>query len=177
MKRNYVNHSLAAVLIGCLLFSCRPPVQEQEEKKADIANEKLLNLNIYLRDIHQDHIHAFVGRVGWDMEVTSTGLWYAIVEKGLGEPVEMNKRVTFIYSSLLLDGTPCYEANAGKPESVIVGKGEMISGLMEGLLKMHAGDSAIFIIPPHLGHGNFGDRNKIPGNSVIIYKVKVLKVN
>jgi len=172
-----VNSSLAAVLIGCLLFSCRPPVQEPEEKTADIANEKLLNLNIYLREIHQDHIRAFLGRVGWDMEVTSTGLWYSIVEKESGEPVEMNSRVTYIYSSLLLDGTPCYEANVRNPETTIIGKDEMMSGLMEGLLKMNAGDSAIFIIPPHLGHGNFGDRNKIPGNSVIIYKVKVLKVN
>ena len=59
----------------------------------------------------------------------------------------------------------------------MVGKGGIESGVEEGLLKMTEGDSATLIIPPHLAHGNFGDRNKIPGNSVVIYKLRVLDVS
>ena len=50
-----------------------------------------------------------------------------------------------------------------------MGKGGIESGVEEGLATLlRKGTEAILIIPPHLGHGNFGDRDKIPGNSVLI---------
>jgi FKBP-type peptidyl-prolyl cis-trans isomerase len=76
----------------------------------------------------------------------------------------------------LLDGTPCYQAGEKEPKTIVVGSGGVESGVEEGLLLMKEGTSATLLIPPHLGHGNFGDRNKIPGNSVLIYHLKILEV-
>jgi FKBP-type peptidyl-prolyl cis-trans isomerase len=62
------------------------------------------------------------------------------------------------------------------PKRITVGKGGVESGVEQGLKKLSEGAEAIFLIPPHLGHGNFGDRVRIPGNSVLIYRIQVLKV-
>jgi FKBP-type peptidyl-prolyl cis-trans isomerase len=143
----------------------------------DQLEQQFLEVNKYLRDMHQDHIEAFVERVGWDMKVSSTGLWYYVDYRGDGKTVQPDSRVSYAFASLLLDGQHCYHANADEPMNIVMGKGGVEAGVEEGLLYMREGDSATFIIPPHLAHGNFGDRNKIPGNTVIIYKVTVLKVD
>ncbi len=77
---------------------------------------------------------------------------------------------------MLLDGTPCYETSEKSPKVITVGKGGVESGVEQGLQTMRQGTEAILVIPPHLAHGNFGDRDKIPGNTVIIYHVKIIEV-
>ena len=84
--------------------------------------------------------------------------------------------VEYIFSSSLLDGTPCYSANIENPRVIIVGKGDVESGVNEGLKLLKNGSRAILLIPPHLAHGNFGDRNLIPGNSVLIYEIEIRDV-
>ncbi|MBN1132909.1 MAG: FKBP-type peptidyl-prolyl cis-trans isomerase [Bacteroidales bacterium] len=177
MKKHWVKRNLIYLFMAGPVIACTTPVQESQEKGPDPVEEKFLDLNRYLQDKHQDHIRAFINRVGWTMEQTPTGLWFNVIEEGRGKSVEMNSRVTLTQSSLLLDGTLCYETPPGKTETIIAGKGNVMAGVTEGILKLKGGDSAVFIIPPHMGHGNFGDHNKIPGNSVIIYKVRVLRVN
>ena len=84
--------------------------------------------------------------------------------------------VSYTFSSTLLDGTPCYEASIENPKEIVVGKGGVESGVEEGLKLLKRGSRAILLIPPHLAHGNFGDRNRIPGNSVLIYRIEVQDV-
>lgn len=180
MKNSCVKISLFTFFIFSFLFSCKTPVQEMETGSSDSLEQEFLKVNKYLADKNRDQIEAFVSRVGWEMELSSTGLWYHI-EKGdqsdQAKTIQANSRVSYAYLLQLLDGTHCYEATKESPKIITVGKGGVEAGFEEGLLKMREGDSATFIIPPHLGHGNFGDRNKIPGNSVIIYKVRVLNVS
>lgn len=145
------------------------PVEESKR-----TEQEFLKVNQYLRMRHQDHIEAFVSRTGWEMQTSSTGLWYNITPSNSDKQVLLDSRISYSFSSMLLDGTPCY-SNPSK--AIVVGKGGIESGVEEGLLLMEEGDSATLIIPPHLGHGNFGDRKKIPGNSVLIYQLRVLKVN
>ena len=125
---------------------------------------------------HQDQISSFLDRVGWDASTTSSGLWVAVNKPGKGKGIEVSSRVTFAFESMLLDGTPCYRATDQSPKTITLGKGEEVSGVEEGLLMLSKGSEGTFLIPPHLAHGNFGDRDKIPGNTVIIYHVKVIEV-
>jgi len=125
---------------------------------------------------HQDHIAAFVERVGWDARVTPSGLWIVIEDPGSGSGINENDRITFTFSSTLLNGTPCYEATGDAPKQIVVGKGGIESGVEEGIRHLRMNSRAIFLIPPHLAHGNFGDRNRIPGNSVLIYRIEVKEV-
>jgi FKBP-type peptidyl-prolyl cis-trans isomerase len=164
------------VVLAFLLFSCDQPVQVLEEKEEDMVSEQFVRANQYSQRRHQDHISAFVDRVGWEASRTPSGLWIVIKNEGDGRPILENSRVTYTYHSTLLDGTPCYESTSDNPMVVVLGKGGIESGVEEGLSSLRKGSEAIFLIPPHLAHGNFGDRDKIPGNSVLIYSLKILEV-
>lgn len=156
--------------------ACNPPVQEIPVKQTDDVSEKFVKANQYMQRRHQDHITAFVNRVGWNATVTSSGLWVVIKKQGSGERIVSNSLVTFAFESLLLDGTPCYTLNEDHPKVITIGKGGVETGVEQGLQMMSEGAEATLIIPPHLAHGNFGDRDRIPGNTVIIYHVKVIEV-
>jgi FKBP-type peptidyl-prolyl cis-trans isomerase FkpA len=167
----------AFVLLFLLLLSaCDPPVQETKEQEDDPVSEQLIRANRYMQQRHQDQIAAFLERTGWKADVTTSGLWIVLEKAGAGKHIGEGSRVSYAFESTLLDGTPCYEANKDHPKEIVVGKGGAESGVEQGLQKLAEGTEAIFLIPPHLAHGNFGDREKIPGNSVLIYRIEVLKV-
>jgi len=158
------------------LAGCKTPVQEEPEIRTDPVREQFVRANQYMQRRHQEHIAAFVERVGWEAEVTPSGLWIVVEKAGQGARVEEESRVSYSFESMLLDGSPCYNATEENPAVVVIGKGGAVSGVEEGLRRLREGAEAIFIIPPHLAHGNFGDRDRIPGNSVLIYKVRVIHV-
>ena len=151
-------------------------MQEQLESGDNQVSEQFIRVNQYMNQRHQDHISAFLERVDWPAEVTPSGLWIAIEKPGEGRRITENMRVSYAFQSTLLDGSPCYQATVEDPKQIIIGKGGVESGVEQGLQKLSEGAEAVFLIPPHLAHGNFGDREKIPGNSVLIYRLKVLKV-
>ena len=167
---------LSIITLLVLLSGCDTPVQVQEEQEVNQIGEQFVRANQYMQQRHQDHISAFLERVGWKAEVTPSGLWIVVEKAGTGRRIENNMRVSYAFESTLLDGRPCYEAGVDQPKQITIGKGGVESGVEQGLQKLREGAEAIFLIPPHLGHGNFGDRERIPGNSVLIYRVKVLKV-
>jgi len=169
-----MNRVLPIVMIF-LLMSCDPPVQEQQLPKEDPYREQFVKTNRYLQMRHQDQIAAFVERVGWDAQKTASGLWIVIEEKGSGANIVEGDVVSYTFSSTLLNGTACYETTDLNPKQVQVGKGGIESGVEEGLKLLKRGSRAILLIPPHLAHGNFGDRDKIPGNSVIIYRMELME--
>lgn len=163
--------------MAVLLLGCDPPVQEQVRPRTDPYQEQFVKTNRYMLRRHQDQISAFVERVGWDAKVSDSGLWIVVEDSGKGPLIEEGNRVSFTFSSSLLDGSPCYEATDQAPKQITVGKGGIESGVEEGLKHLRKGGRAIFLIPPHLAHGNFGDRNQIPGNSVLIYRIEVKDVH
>lgn len=165
------------LLMVFLLLSCDPPIQEQQVPQEDPYREQFIKTNRYMQRRHRDQIAAFVERVGWDAQETASGLWIVMEKSGNGPTISENDIVTCTFNSTLLDGTPCYEATSQNPKQIIVGKGNVESGVEEGLKHLSQGSRAIFLIPPYLAHGNFGDRNKIPGNSVLIYRIEVKEVN
>lgn len=175
MNRDFIY--LFAGLSLLLVSACDPPVQEQEESGSNQLSEQFIRANQYMQQRQQDHISAFLERTGWPAQVTPSGLWIVIEKPGMGKRIADNSRVSFAFESILLDGTSCYQAPREDPKVITIGKGGVESGVEQGLLHLYEGALAIFLIPPHLAHGNFGDREKIPGNSVLIYHVEVLKVD
>jgi FKBP-type peptidyl-prolyl cis-trans isomerase FkpA len=168
---------LALLAIATVISACDPPVQELKDAKQDPVSEQFVKANQYMYQRHQDHISAFIERAGWKAELMPSGLWIVIEKPGTGPRIGDNSRVTFSFESSMLDGTPCYSATPQKPKVITVGKGGVESGVEQGLRKLADGAEAIFLIPPHLGHGNFGDRDKIPGNTVLIYRIQVLELD
>jgi FKBP-type peptidyl-prolyl cis-trans isomerase len=159
-----------------LLSACEPPVQEHHSTGPDPVEEQFVKANQYMQRRHQDQISAFVERAGWNARSTPSGLWIVIEDPGSGPAVTRGSRVTYAFTSTLLDGTPCYEASEKEPKTIRMGRGGVESGVEEGLQLLRQGSRAILLIPPHLAHGNFGDRGRIPGNSVLIYRIRVMDV-
>ncbi len=161
-------------ILTSVISGCNPPVQEIKETDPDPIPEQFVRVNQYMLQRHQDHIAAFLERTGWKADQTPSGLWVVIENPGTGPRIRENDRVSYAFESTLLDGTPCYKAGVENPKVITVGKGGVVSGVEEGIKHLSLGGEAIFLIPPHLAHGNFGDRDKIPGNTVLIYRIQIL---
>lgn len=151
--------------------------RNEAPKKEANYHETLIKVNKYLVGQDADMIRKYIKRRDWQMKSTETGLWYMIYEKGNGVHAITNKIATIKYKVYLLDGTLCYTSEKLGPKKFTLGKGGIERGLEEGLLLMHVGDKARFILPPHLAQGLTGDGNKIPPRSIILYDVELIQIS
>jgi len=151
----------------------KDPVSEEE---FNYTKSKMVEVNKILVRRDRQLIERYAERHGLDMKETETGLWYEIIEKGSGEKVRSGKTVSLNYKVSLLSGTECYNSDKDGPKEFIVGKGNVESGLEEGILMLSEGSRARFILPPHLAYGLPGDGNKIPARAIIIYDIDLLSV-
>lgn len=111
-------------------------------------------------------------------EETDSGLRYKITKKTDGKKANRGNTVKVFYKGQLADGTVFdqrLEEEGQDPISFDVGTGRVIPGWDEGLLLLKEGEEAKFIIPPHLGYGPNGI-GPIPGNSILVFDVKLSKV-
>jgi FKBP-type peptidyl-prolyl cis-trans isomerase len=159
------------------MISCSSGKKKDNTQKAANNNEALIKINKYLVDKDADQIRGFVRRRNWNMKTTQTGLWYMIERKGTGEAAHTGMIATINYTVSLLDGTICYSSDKPGPKKFRIGKGGVERGLEEGILLLHKGDKAVFILPPHLAFGLTGDDNKIPPRSIIVYEVELLQLS
>lgn len=163
--------------VSLLFASCKAPVQERQEDNTAIYKRSFVETNRYIRERNREYIMAFLNRTGWEMTETPTGLWMMILESGDGKVIEKDEVITYSYETRLINGTLCYSADTIKPKKIVVGKGNVEAGLEEGFLKLKEHSKARFILPPYLGHGNFGDGDKIPGSAILIIDVYIMSVN
>lgn len=163
---------LAAIICigGCKRkYPDTPPSEE-------IKKEQMLDINKSAVHDEAKSIEDFIAHHGWKMKMTGTGLHYEIYEKGSGQMADANHIFSIAYKVFLLDGTLCYEADEKHPLKLLLGRGQQINGLEEGLLLMNEGSRARFVIPNHLAYGLTGDQDKVPPASALYYDVHLIKL-
>jgi FKBP-type peptidyl-prolyl cis-trans isomerase len=162
-----------------LLQSCRTAPEQGDitDEELHKSQERMVEVNKILVKKDAERIAAYVDRHNWDMTETQTGLWYMICFKGKGAEAQPAMIATINYSISLLDGSKCYSSDNTGPKQFKIGQGGVESGLEEGILLMHEGDKARFVMPPHLAYGLVGDNNKIPPRAIIIYEVELIKLD
>jgi FKBP-type peptidyl-prolyl cis-trans isomerase len=176
MKKSLLDICLCLLLISS--GSCR----NEEPKRSsgqDISEKKeiLVRVNRYLVKKDVELIESYAKRRGWEMELTESGLFYQIYERGKGEKAVNGKYATIAYKLSLLDGTICYSSEEQGPKKFILGHSTEESGLEQGILMMQEGDKARLILPPHLAHGLLGDEKRIPARSIIVYEMELLDIS
>ena len=148
--------------------------QPGKSKNIQGRQDTLILINKYLLKDDLEHIKNYIERHNWKMQMTETGLWYGIYEKGTDEQAVKGQIAKIKFTIELLDGTLCYSSDKAGLKEFKLGQGNVESGLEEGLLLLHKGDKAHFIMPPHIAHGLIGDQNKIPARAVIVYTVELV---
>jgi FKBP-type peptidyl-prolyl cis-trans isomerase FklB len=104
-----------------------------------------------------------------------SGLQYKVIQAGEGKSPQATNSVTVNYRATLVDGTELDSSyERGKPSTYQMKK--VIRGWREALLLMKEGAKWELYIPPQLGYGKRGMRNRIPPNSALIYEVELLAV-
>jgi len=117
----------------------------------------------------------------WDVDstklrTTESGLQYSIITEGEGENADSGNVVTVHYSGFLSDGTK-FDSSVEKDEpfSFLLGMGQVIPGLEEGLKLMNKGSKVRLVIPPELGYGGLA-AGTIPPNSILFFDIELVDV-
>ncbi|MEJ2595571.1 MAG: FKBP-type peptidyl-prolyl cis-trans isomerase [bacterium] len=136
----------------------------------------LEKVNRYLVKSEREDIENYIRRHGWEMQETGSGLRYMIYEKGRGSAAKRGRIAILDYKLWLINGDLVYSSDTEGQKVFEIGKGGVESGLEEGILLMHAGDRARFILPAHLAYGLLGDDRKIPPRTAIVYDITLTEL-
>lgn len=140
---------LLALLISCSKESTSIPVQTED----DIIQ--------YIEDNNLDATRS------------NSGLYYIIENQGTGDRPTSNSNVTVAYKGYFLDGSVFDQSSS---EGITFNLQQVISGWTEGIAYFNEGGEGILLVPSNLGYGS-KNYNGIPGGSVLVFDIKLLKVN
>jgi peptidylprolyl isomerase len=114
---------------------------------------------------------------GKDTVTTASGLKFILVSPNkTGEQAVNGSKVTANYSAFFMDGKMFDSSiERGQPLKANIGKGQLFTGLEEGLSMMRKGEKARMIIPSKLAFGDKGN-GPIPANTDIIFDIELTDV-
>lgn len=102
-----------------------------------------------------------------------SGLYFIIDETGNDKKPKATSRVTVAYKGSFINGDVFDESNE---EGINFGLNQVIKGWTEGITYFGEGGKGTLLVPAHLGYGSKRNRS-IPGGSVLIFDIKLIKVH
>ncbi|MDG1194380.1 MAG: FKBP-type peptidyl-prolyl cis-trans isomerase [Polaribacter sp.] len=108
-----------------------------------------------------------------DATKSSSGLYYVIDNEGNGARPTSSSNVTVAYKGYFLNGKVFDQSNSG---GISFGLNRVITGWTEGITYFKEGGNGVLLVPSNLGYGPNGSRS-IPGGAVLVFDVKLIKVN
>lgn len=106
-----------------------------------------------------------------------SGLQYKIVASGpaSGPRPDRNDLVRVDYEGSLTNGE-VFDSTFGRGLPSVMSPAEVIPAWTEALQLMRPGDEWLLYVPPELGYGPEGRPPAIPGNSVLVFRLRLLDV-
>ena len=173
---NLISINIMLALVILALGCDREEAENRTGQTTVDPGESLIKTNRYLVKSEIEDIENYIRRHQWEMKETGSGLRYMIAEQGNGPKVKDGDIITIRYNLWLINGNLVYNSIDDGPKTFFVGKGGVESGLEEGVLLLHDGDKARFILPAHLAYGLLGDEKKIPPRTAIVYELELIKI-
>lgn len=100
-----------------------------------------------------------------------------VLEEGSGPEIKNGDKATVHYTGTFENGTKFDSSvDRNEPFSFTLGAGQVIKGWDLGVSGMKVGERRKLIVQPEYGYGS-NDYYTIPGNSVLIFEVELLKIN
>jgi FKBP-type peptidyl-prolyl cis-trans isomerase len=172
---------LFILIAGFIIFGCNHHSQnnqhQHQQPTGKAMQEKLFEANRQALKAEDHQIDDFVKRYKWDMKTTGTGLRYMIYKHGQGKQALDGMLASIDYQATLLNGDTAYSSRNARPLTFRIGHDAAVpTGIHQGILLLHQGDRAKFILPSHLAFGLTGDRNKVPPKSTLVYDLQLVEL-
>lgn len=154
--------------------------EKRQEKEAALAVERLKTDKTVIADyLKENNIEA---------ETTESGLSYIIIEEGKGPEAEKGDTAVVDFTGTTLQGKMFYtsnmemakekgtfqEGNPYEPLEFVIGAGQMIKGVDEGVALLKEGAKARFFLPSTLAYGPRGAGADIKPNEIITFEVELM---
>ncbi len=141
----------------------------------EIPGNATLIMEISLTDVHQPQVATTVKDS--DYITTTTGLKYYDLKVGTGATPTTGQTVTVNYTGWLTDGTQFDSSiDRNTPFSFVIGAGNVIPGMDEGIASMKVGGKRQLLIPSNLAYGTTGSGTLIPPGATLIFEVELVSV-
>ena len=173
--RKYSLILLTGLLLSCSQPEARKPVVRKTSSfmSESIERNKILTKaenQLLQKRIEGDSVHNYLN--------SEQGFWYYYERKDtLNTPMpQTGDQVVFNYEVRDLGDEVIFSEDELGPQSYMVDKEELISGLQDGLKLMREGERITFLFPSYKAYGYAGS-DRINPNQPLIYKVELIKVN
>ena len=150
--------SILLALISVLFVSCLSDNEASKPVDYTVQNEK--------------EIVDYIAKNKLTATKTESGLYYVINEAGTGVQPTASSNVTVAYKGYFTNGNIFDKSDSA---GISFGLNQVIKGWKEGIPYFKEGGNGVLLIPSHLGYGN--GTGQIPGGAVLIFDVKLIKVN
>lgn len=151
--------SILLSLVSLLFVSCLSEGETAKNADYTVENEK--------------EIVDYIATNKLTATRTDSGLYYVVNEAGTGVKPTASSNVTVAYKGYFTNGSVFDKSNSA---GISFGLNQVIKGWTEGIPYFKEGGNGILLIPSHLGYGSNGS-GPIPGGSVLVFDVKLIKVN
>merc|ERR1712212_976448 len=114
-----------------------------------------------------------------EVQETESGLKIEFVEKATEceQGVKKGQQLSMHYTGTLEDGTKFDSSrDRNDPFKFQIGIGQVIKGWDEGIIGMCPGEKRKLVIPPHLGYGEQGAGDVIPGGATLHFDIELLGI-
>jgi gliding motility-associated peptidyl-prolyl isomerase len=167
---------LFVFLVTILVSSCK---QHQEARrpisqKSGTFMKKSVERNKKLIASEEDQIDSLIKSNPKVKYMASTkGYWYTYVIQNTLDTITPKKGdvAFFDYEIKDLKGNIIYSQLELRPQTYLVDKQNIMTGLREGIKLMHKNEKVIFLFPSHIAYGYHGDDKKIGTNQPLLCTV------
>ena len=175
---HYSKLILSVFLVAILASSCK---QHQEARRplsqsSGTFMKKSAERNKKLIATEEGQIEALIKSNSKIKYMASTkGYWYTYVIQNPNDTLTPKKGdvAFFDYEVKDLKGNVIYSELELRPQTYLVDKQNIMSGLREGIKLMHKNEKVTFLFPSHIAYGYHGDNKKIGTNQPLLCTVNL----